>query len=194
MPKQELLRRSIGRNRAALSTRADWIWFTDCDLFVGAGTLDALGDALTGRTDALVFPREERVSPILGDDDRLLTQTRGEAARDLWTVDTTAFQALAHDKAIGPLQILHGDLARAWGYCDAIRFYQQPVDRWQKTYEDRTFRWLIGSQGEPIEAPGIFRIRHASKGRYHQKGLLRKIRMAIRRFQHRYIRRDPSAI
>ncbi|MGJ3241777.1 MAG: glycosyltransferase family 2 protein [Opitutales bacterium] len=192
MPRKELMRRSIGRNRVALSTRADWVWFTDCDLFFGEGALDALGDALTGRSDPLVFPREERVSPILGDDAALLTRTRGDAAQALWPVDTGAFDPLCHDKAIGPLQIMHGDLARTYGYCDAIGFYQRPVTHWQKTFEDRTFRWLIGTQGTAIDVPGIFRIRHASKGRYHQSGLARKIRMAIRRFQHRYIRQERT--
>lgn len=36
MDSRELCRRSIGRNRAALATEADWIWFCDVDYWFAA--------------------------------------------------------------------------------------------------------------------------------------------------------------
>ena len=44
LPKEKLFRRSIGRNLAAKSTSADWVWFTDCDVMFHEGCLDALAD------------------------------------------------------------------------------------------------------------------------------------------------------
>jgi len=41
----ELMRRAIGRNRSALSTTANWIWFADCDLIFHEGCLASLAQA-----------------------------------------------------------------------------------------------------------------------------------------------------
>ncbi len=46
LPKGLLFRRAVGRNQAALATRADWIWFTDCDTLFRQGCLDHLSDRL----------------------------------------------------------------------------------------------------------------------------------------------------
>jgi hypothetical protein len=158
-----LFRRAIGRNLAARATTADWLWLSDCDVLFRDGALDAAGSALRGRDDVLVFPREHRVSDILEHDDPL----RRPAAGPQWIVDIdpAEFRSETRDKAVGGFQIVRGDVARAGGYCATIPFYQQPVPRWQKTYEDRTFRWLLGTHGTAVEIPGLYRIRHAEKGR-----------------------------
>ncbi|MFO8005997.1 glycosyltransferase, partial [Thioalkalivibrio sp.] len=65
LPRERLFRRSIGRNRAALETRADWVWFTDCDLLFREKTLDTLAALLQSRRDALVYPSEERCTDLL---------------------------------------------------------------------------------------------------------------------------------
>lgn len=157
-----LFRRAIGRNLAALATDADWIWFSDCDVVFHDGALDAAGSVLRGRPEPLLFPRVHRVSDLLEDDDARL---RAAGATGLVDIDPTEFHSETRDKAVGGFQILRGDIARAAGYCNAIPFYQEPVPTWQKTYEDRTFRWLLGTDGEPVEIPGLYRIRHAAKGR-----------------------------
>jgi hypothetical protein len=46
LPKEQLFRRSIGRNLAAKNTTADWIWFTDADILFHEGCLDTLADLL----------------------------------------------------------------------------------------------------------------------------------------------------
>jgi hypothetical protein len=157
-----LFRRAIGRNLAALETDADWIWFSDCDVVFHDGALDAAGSVLRGRTERLLFPRVHRVSDLLEDDDARLRTAEGHGLVD---IDPGEFHTEARDKAVGGFQIVRGDVARAAGYCAAIPFYQEPVPDWQKTYEDRTFRWLMGTDGEPVEIPGLYRIRHAAKGR-----------------------------
>ena len=57
LPRIALFRRTIGRNKAALETKADWVWFTDCDLMFREGCLDGLIDKLQNRQDALVYPK-----------------------------------------------------------------------------------------------------------------------------------------
>jgi hypothetical protein len=90
---------------------------------------------------------------------------------------------VAHSRATGPLQITHGDVARRTGYCNAIKHYQRPVNRWQKTYEDRAFRWLLRTQGTPADVPGVYRIKHISKGRYSPSPAVAQLRGMLRRLQ-----------
>ncbi len=179
MPRQALFRRAIGRNQAALDTQADWIWFTDCDLMFRRGCLDALADTLQGRRDALVYPRVERVTGLLAAEDPMLNPDLDRYR--LVDVDDTQFIEYPRTRATGPLQITHGDVARAVGYCDRLRYYQRPSPVWCKAYEDRAFRWLLGSQGVPLDIPGVYRIRHAAKGRYTGSDLNTRIRSGIRR-------------
>jgi len=182
--KYRLFRRAIGRNLAARATRCDWVWFTDCDVVFHAGCLDGLGDALQGRRDALVFPREERVSAMLAPGDPMLEAGKGEPR--VVEIDTGRFFAQQRDRATGPLQVAHGDVARACGYCEQLAVYQKPVARWAKAHEDRAFRWLLRSSGEPVEVPGVHRIRHVSKGRYQGSRGSNFLRTLVRRIQLRF--------
>ena len=95
-----------------------------------------------------------------------------------------AFQRDRTD-AVGALAIVHGDVARACGYCEQLKFFQRPVERWSKAFEDRTFRWLMGTGGVPLDVPGVYRIRHQHKGRYGENRLQARIRSKIRRMQEK---------
>jgi len=184
MPKQELFRRSIGRNRAALATKADWVWFTDCDLMFRDNCLDTLADVLQGRQEALLFPEEERTTDLLAEDNPMLEA--GSSGPQVLDIDTTSFTSRTITKATGPLQIAHGDVCRAVGYCRNISLFQQPVENFAKCHEDRAFRWLLRSQGEPISVPGVYRIRHVSKGRYSGSETRSKFRTWLRILQSRW--------
>ncbi|WP_175580224.1 glycosyltransferase family 2 protein [Kineobactrum sediminis] len=182
LPRQELFRRSIGRNRAALETSADWVWFTDCDLMFREGCLDVLADVLQGRRDALVFPEEERTTDLLAKDNVMLTAASKPRILD---VVASLFTIERPSSATGPLQIAHGDVCRAVGYCRHIGFYQKPVEQFAKCHEDRVFRWLLQSQGEPVSIPGVYRICHIAKGRYTGSKANTRIRTVLRRFRAR---------
>lgn len=183
LSKERLFRRAIGRNMAAHITRADWIWFTDCDVLFREGCLDGLAEVLQGRRDALVFPHHERVTPLLAEDDPLLAN--GNRQSWIQDIDPEPFILRELTRATGPLQITHGDVARACGYCDSLKIYQQPADHWCKAHEDRAFRWLLRTQGVALEIPGVYRIRHAAKGRYGADSLQSRIRGTLRRIQSR---------
>lgn len=163
LERNRLFRRAIGRNLAARETSADWILFTDCDVLFRDDALDALAGVLRRRDDRLLFPREHFISELLTEGDPML---RPPAQFPLVEdIDPSRFIPEVRDRAVGGLQIVRGDIARAAGYCADIPLYQRPVDKWQKTYEDRTFRWLLGTPGTGIDVRGFYRIRHVSKGR-----------------------------
>jgi len=182
LPREALLRRSVGRNLAAKATTADWVWFTDCDVVFAQGCFDGLAAGVEGRRDGLVYPREERTTDMLAADDPVLAAGRSELA--LREVNFDTFSVKRPRQATGPLQITRGELARAGGYCGMIQSYQTTTDRWRKTYEDRVFRWLLGTPGTPLDVPGVYRIRHVEKGRY-RGGPFSRLRSWIRRTRDR---------
>lgn len=163
LDRKHLFRRAIGRNLAARRTDADWIWFADCDILFRERSLDILAGELRGRQDFLVYPCRHRVTELLPSHHPTLSFS-GESP-GIVDVDPGLFREEPRDRAVGAFQIVRSDVARAAGYCGTIPFYQKPVSSWQKTYEDRAFRWVLGTQGTPIDVPGIYRIRHAAKGR-----------------------------
>ena len=185
LPEERLFRRSIGRNLAAKATQADWIWFTDADVVFHGGCLDTLADLLQGRDDVLVHPRAPLGTELLPEDHELLRQ--GRAAPAVLDIPMREFRHYGgnHDRAKGPYQITHGDVARALGYCESIGLYQRPAPRWRKAYEDRAFRWLLGTDGVALDIPGCCQIRHAAKGRYRQGSASGRLRSFIRKSRDR---------
>lgn len=173
----ELFRRAIGRNKSALTTTADWVWFADCDLIFGAGCLDGLAASLQGCSGMLYFPAEERITTLLSEDCPTL-----QAAREpkIVQVDECDFKVRKLERAVGAYQIVHGDVCREIGYCNDVSAYQRPTDRWKKTFEDRAYRWIMGTHGDTVEVPSVYRIRHIEKGRYHGHKTLTSIRKGIR--------------
>jgi len=170
--KSHLFRRAIGRNLRAKATQADWIFFSDCDQMFYHDAIDQLGNALQGRRDLLLFPRIVKRSLRVHSAEEVLRTDTPSSSSSGWIVeaDSKFFDPMVHDKAVGGTQIVHGDVARRIGYCEAIKFYQQPVATWQKTYEDRVFRWMLGTHGIAIDVPHIYRIEHHQKGRYENRG------------------------
>ena len=110
-------------------------------------------------------------------DDVALAREFMDAGGDAQVADDLDAVDLLHDLR------QHGDIARACGYCDAIKYYQTPAARWMKTYEDRAFRWLIGTHGTPLDIPNVCQIRHIVKGRYKKDSWWTKVRKAVRMSQ-----------
>ena len=179
LPKERLFRRAIGRNMAAKQSRADWVWFTDCDLMFREGCLDGLNELLQASADVLVFPRREKVTDLLADEDPMLAFDI--SALSLVDIDPQIFTISERGRATGPLQITHGDVARSHGYCETLAYYQRPSLKWCKAYEDRAFRWLMRSDGIPLGVPEVYRLRHVFKGRYTGGKAQTAIRTKLRR-------------
>ena len=162
LPPEELFRRSIGRNMAALNTSCDWIWFTDCDVVFHQNCLDSLAEALHGCTDILVYPNTEYRTKPLKKDHAILNH-KSQSQLD---IDPNDFTATPITRATGPLQITLAQVARTTGYCKDVKIYQKPATRWCKALEDRIFRWILGTQGTAKQIQGVYRIQHEDKGRY----------------------------
>jgi hypothetical protein len=178
--KGKLFRRGIGRNLAARSTDADWLWFTDCDIIFHENCLDSLADKLQGKQETLYYPQQERTTEMLAQDDPMLRQ---DSEPQLVDINADGFSLHSRDKAKGAFQIVHGDVARAIGYCEKLKMFQTEDDRWRKTYEDTAFKWLISSEGIPLDIDGVFQIRHVQKGRYTKDSNVSRVRSKIRRLQ-----------
>lgn len=161
--KNQLLRRAIGRNQAANNTKADWIWFCDCDQVFGIGCLDHAKYELSNCTDVIAFPKIAYATDSLADDDPILIA--GAESGKLVSLDPSMLSPVRHCKAIGGLQIVRGDVAREQGYCRGLTLFQQEASSWQKTYEDRVLRVVLGSNGTSINIPNLYRIEHLRKGR-----------------------------
>jgi len=180
LTKGKLFRRGIGRNLAALNTSAHWLWFTDCDIIFHENCLDSLAEQLQKKQDTLYYPRQERTTEMLAQDDPMLRQ---DSEPQLVDIDAKGFSLHSRDKAKGAFQIVHGDVARAIGYCEKLNMFQTEDDRWRKTYEDTAFKWLIASEGIPLDIEGVFQIRHVQKGRYTKDSNVSRVRSKIRRLQ-----------
>jgi hypothetical protein len=181
LSKGKLFRRGIGRNMAARSSTADWIWFTDCDIVFHKNCLDSLADSLQGEKGLLFFPEQEKITEMLEDDDPMLAKDAKTQVIDIQADQFSLYKRdKTRDKARGPFQIVHGDVARAIGYCEKLFMFQTESERWRKTYEDTAFRWLLGTNGEPKNIDGVFHIHHVTKGRYAQDSKLSEMRSKIR--------------
>jgi len=180
LSRTQLFRRSIGRSIAARGTDADWVWFTDCDIVFHRSCIDTLATLLQTRRDFMVYPKEERVTAMLAETDRVLIAERDRPK--VVDIDTSQFTLMENPpKAKGAYQIVHGDVARQVGYCEQLAVFRRPAPRWAKTYEDAAFRWLLGTSGIGLDIPGVYRIRHVQKGRYGDNRTAALVRGNIRR-------------
>lgn len=179
LPRESLFRRAIGRHKASLASQADWLWFADCDLIFHEGCLDSLSAALLDKQALLVFPDHEGITELLPAEHPMLNQSLDK--RQSVDIDPALFYRNEITKAKGAFQIVHGDVARAVGYCGSLSLYQAPSAVWRKTYEDTVFRRLLGTEGEPVPVKSLYRIRHAEKGRYAKGSALSSVRGRLRR-------------
>lgn len=178
MTREQLFRRAIGRNQAALSTRADWIWFADCDLIFHRGCLDSVASALSGKATRLAYPQSEEITELLPAEHPMVNLSTEQPT--VVDIDLALFHQSPIEKAKGAFQIVHADVARSCGYCKDLKHYQQPTHRWRKTFEDTAFRRLIDDEGLAVPITGLHRIRHQVKGRYAKDSALTQVRQSIR--------------
>lgn len=165
LSRERLCRRAIGRNTAALATEADWVWFADCDYWFGPKLFRALPAVLDGVPSdrVLVYPGTiQQCSQEHGD--QLIDLVTGP---NLYTLPCSCdFVKHGFRKAIGGVQIVRGDWARANGYCKNHPRHHAPCSRWARNVEDVTFRVDTGGSGFRTELPDIYRIRHSRRGGY----------------------------
>jgi hypothetical protein len=167
LPPENLFRRAIGRNQAALRSHTELVWFTDCDYLFGEGCLDGLWKSwneLEGFA-SMVFPEQfvTMLNHQIGDD-LVREDAEGEADdSDDLTLRPDLFKVQRSRKAIGGLQIVPGSLARKHGYLDGHRKYQKPLSKpFANFHDDVAFRKECLKYGPiiPVDVPNLFRLRH----------------------------------
>lgn len=165
LPVLELCRRSIGRNRAALASSAEWVWFCDVDHWFSSECWRCLA-AIASPDKKLIFPRSVNLHrwKELGD-------ARIEAAdgqNGLICAPVEEFEPVRMRRAIGGIQIVRGDVCRKSGYLSNHSRWQQPsaVPEFQRCREDASFRRSLRSPKLALEIPGVYRIRHSKAGRW----------------------------
>ena len=161
----ELGRRSIGRNKAALSTSADAVWFTDCDHVFHEGCLDHAANVLWPDWAPMVFANRIMIHRDWITGDAALAKAAHPCVVD---INPSEFIEKKYNRAIGGVQIVQGDFAREHGYL-------RDNPRWQSPYTgirgfdsctcDKAYRRFISEQGPrnavlPITPPGLYRLRH----------------------------------
>jgi len=162
LPMERLVIRGIGRNLAGLATDADWVWFADCDYVFGPDALDALASCVRGTDTPLAFPRTVFGSRSHAEGDEAILKASGEPRPQAVRFEDFLPQRMS--RAIGGIQICRGDVARQRGYLKDAAFQQITFPRWRRTREDAWFRRDLGTRGEPIHLPCVFRIRHSHRG------------------------------
>jgi hypothetical protein len=188
LPRRELLARTIGRNIAAKSNTADFVWFCDADYFFGPGCLDSIFPAVSAAVSTidspLFYPRVVWWNPDRESGDRMAARVTRPAL--LMSVNRLArpdhtpggycgmdeapggFVASYPRRAIGGLQIARGDAARR-GYAPDSEIHLRPVSATCMTMNDFrgdiAFRRQLRTRGTPIDIVNVYRIRQTQTGR-----------------------------
>ena len=117
----EVFQRSIGRNSVALSTGADCVWFCDCDYLFVNDCLDHAIEATALSPDSIVYPIYVAVTSH-EDGDAIISRMKDKKSLD--PAQMALFYPRNETKAIGGIQIVHGNLARSHGYLNETKWQQ----------------------------------------------------------------------
>lgn len=162
----ELMRRAIGRNKAALASNADVVWFTDCDYCFGEGCIDKVCAEVSDTDGCLYFPNRAMATEKQFDYSPMLSVSERDFGEPRAVPYSSEFRIQQKfGRAIGGIQVVPGDVARQRGYLPESRRFQKPANQWKRATEDQYFRRSLGTRGLPIRVPNLFRIRHAECGR-----------------------------
>lgn len=160
MSKERLFPRAIGRNERAKATQADVWWAIDTDYLPLAGCLDSL-EQLVG-DKPLYFPRRTWICKDHATGDKYVN-----AVPLLRHIDPADFIPKTEHKAIGGIQIVSGDTARRYGYCDNSKWQRLAppgTDTIIGFGADRAYRVSLGTSGTPLDLPNLYRLRHSVTG------------------------------
>jgi len=169
MPRNLLLRRSIGRDMIARKTEADVVWFTDADICFYEKALDSFATVFWQRAP-LWYPDKIRQTKTrqIGDKYAAKADSAGilfVSPNDCHT-DTIV-------RASGAYQIVPGDVCRRHGYVTDRAVDRQLVEGTDfiSSRSDVRFRNQIAKlygtppAGKPVRIPNLVRIRQSQFGR-----------------------------
>jgi len=160
----EFSHRALGRNKAALQTECDIVWFCDADYCFLGSVLDTLAKFDWPADVAMIYPEWIQFSISHENGDKmLLAAEQGNIPVDI--IDPADFRVKRYWKAIGGVQIVQGDFAREHGYLkDTAWVEPNPIMSWL-TRCDIAYRKYCLTMGKilPIKLPGVYRVRHSER-------------------------------
>lgn len=178
LPEPELFRRSIGRNRIALSSKEEICWLADADHLFGPGCLASLWNQwkmIEG--PVIAWPKSLLIQShhVLGDDfvqDNLDTTGLIEMS-DIGIAEfcnqepSPMFEEKKYHSAIGGVQIVSGSFMREHGYLRDSPKWQQPrtdgkpFGDFRDDVKFRSF-CLSKMKGVALDIPHLYRLRHTA--------------------------------
>ena len=162
-------RRSIGRNKAAMYSDADIVWFSDVDQCYRDGILDQLAKMEWPKEAAMIYPRDIKIHKDHTTGDRAAKLVDGKPR--IMGINYTNFIPKHYTRAIGGVQIVRGDFAREHGYLNGIDKWQQPANKpFGDFRDDIAYRKFCQEHGgvRGVDLPGVYRLRHSTNS-YEQK-------------------------
>jgi len=156
LPEGELWRRSIGRNKIALSCTEDFVWFADVDYLPTMEFIRGIHEEFPSQA-AMIYPNEIWIQKTHELGDQLAS---GERPHILWKLD---FERKHYSRAVGGVQIVRGELARKIGYLNNNEKWQRPVAEPFKSFrDDLAFRRECRKHGQVVgvDLPELYRLRH----------------------------------
>lgn len=161
LPKSKLFSRAIGRNHCALNSRADIVWFCDCDYVFGEGCLESVVEQVVD-DGTIYYPKTHFIT----ESHELGAQLLRDNADVLFPeINPAHYVPKRVTKAIGGLQIVTGNTARKYGYLDGTK-WMKPVSEeggFRNTRCDIAYRASI-PLSRAIEVPNLYRLRHQVEG------------------------------
>ena len=177
----DLGRRSIGRNLAALQTKADIVWFTDVDYTFGEGCLDAVAAQEWPEKAVLGFVEYTSIHKDHDIGDKYIET----AYENPQLLDVNVDDFVLHEKHIRPIggiQIVQGDFAREHGYCKSFPETRKPIPdgTFASCTCDLVFRRECRRLGGQISfnIPSVYRLRHPARNPKHRRKEVRNSKRA----------------
>ena len=161
--RNQLGRRSIGRNMAAKRSTADIIWFSDVDQCYCDGILDRLAGMEWPDKAAMIFPRKIQIhkNHVTGDEAACVVNGKPHVVH----INKKDFVPKQYNRAIGGVQIVQGDFAREHGYLDEFEKWQTAANKpFGDFRDDIAYRNYCKERGEVVgvDLPGVYRLRHST--------------------------------
>jgi len=164
---EQLSRRAIGRNVAALGTRSGLVWFADADHVFLKGVLGRLCYMDWPREASMIYPRQIMITKDHETGDRMLKTANPLHAR---YINPELFIPKNYSRAIGGVQIVSGKFSRQYGYLshdtDAQKWLTPTKDGkpFRSFRDDIAYRNFCKKHGKimPVDLPGLYRIRHST--------------------------------
>ena len=163
-PVTRLGRRCIGRNHSAVSSREDFVFFTDVDHVFDQQVFTAIPSRFSecGPGAVMIYPKQIMIHQDHATGDAA-AQSVAQSGEMRPAIDKSQFIPKIYNRAIGGVQIVRGEFARANGYL--------PQEPWQSPTEtpfgdfrdDVAYRGFCLRYGsiQGVDLPGIWRLRHS---------------------------------